>query len=182
VRVNLDVAITYSEKGIEVSTRARLIEPGKIPESGVALATSLRNRGYAYLVKGTPALTLPDFEQAAKVYARLVGEQGQKDLVPQYIKSLSPLAWLYATSADPSLRSGQKAKQYALEACELSEWKNVAPLEALAAACAETGLFADAVNWQEHALELAPAKQKAELQARLEIYRAGQPYRAPIAK
>ena len=42
----------------------------------------------------------------------------------------------------------------ARKAAELSEWKNGDTLYALATAYAEAGKFADAVRWQEKAMEI----------------------------
>ena len=178
-QVNLDVVIGYAEKALEILTRTHVVEPGRRREPAVALAMSLKNRGDAFLVQGRLESALAVFEKGVEVYARLVDQQGEKDLAPQFAKSLSPLAWLYATHPNRSFRDGVKAKAFALEACQLSEWKSFVPIDTLAAACAETGNFADAVKWQEKALELAPAKPKVELQARLELYKSGNPYRAP---
>ena len=49
-------------------------------------------------------------------------------------------------------------------------------IDTLAAALAETGDFAQAVTWQERAIELNKSPDKEE-EARLELYRKGQPYR-----
>ena len=65
----------------------------------------------------------------------------------------------------------------ASKACELSHWKDFNALEALAAGCAESGLFGEAVQWQTKAIELAPATDKAELQTRLDLYKAHKTYR-----
>ena len=50
-------------------------------------------------------------------------------------------------------------------------------LDTLAAAHAECGEFTKAAEWQKKAHDLAPASQKAEFQARLQLYRAEKPYR-----
>jgi hypothetical protein len=89
--------------------------------------------------------------------------------------------WIYATHPDASIRNGVKAKEYAVKACELSEWKAYEPLETLAAAFAETGHYTEAAQWQNRALELAPAKYKVELGSRLQRYQSGNPYRTPMS-
>jgi tetratricopeptide (TPR) repeat protein len=182
MQVKLVVAIGYSENAIEVLTRTRVIEQDGRRELAVALATSLKNRGYASLVEAKVESAIGDFEKAVEIYARLVGQQGQKDLAPQFAKSLNPIAWIYATTPNTSFRNGSLAKEYALKACQLSEWKSFVPVETLAAACAETGNFADAITWQQKALELAPGQQKIEVRSRLELYKSGSPYRAPLPK
>ncbi|MBL9135204.1 MAG: hypothetical protein JNK85_05020 [Verrucomicrobiales bacterium] len=103
-------------------------------------------------------------------------------MAPQLAKSLVPLALIYAAHSDAAFRNGIQAKAVAESACELSEWKLVPALDALAAACAELQDFPNAVRWQERAIALAPANQTAELRSRLQRYLARQPYRmAPPA-
>ena len=46
-----------------------------------------------------------------------------------------------------------------------------------AVAYAAAGQFAEAMQWQEKALELCGESENADYRSRLELYRAGQPYR-----
>jgi tetratricopeptide (TPR) repeat protein len=180
--VKLGIAFGYSEKAIDVLTRTRLMEQVGRNEPAVALAVSFKNRGYARLVQGKADAAVGDFRKTMEIYARLVEQEGQRDLALQFAKSLSPMAWIFATYPDKSFRDGSKAKEYALKACELTEWRAFVPVETLAAAYAETGNFGEAVKWQENALKLAPPKLKIELRSRLELYKSGNPYRTPLPK
>ena len=45
------------------------------------------------------------------------------------------------------------------------------------AAYAKNGDFDEAVKWQEKAIELAPANEKADLRSRLVLYKSGKPFR-----
>ena len=71
----------------------------------------------------------------------------------------------------------------ARQACELTKWREANALDTLAAAYAAAGDFAEAVRWQEKALEdSAFAKTNgARARARLALYRAGKPYRMTTA-
>jgi tetratricopeptide (TPR) repeat protein len=95
------------------------------------------------------------------------------------------LAWLWATCPDDAARDGAKAVEYATKACEMTGWKDPEQLQAMAAACAEQGKFADAVKWQKKALEqpgLARRPEAEPARARLRLYEEGKPYReAPEA-
>jgi tetratricopeptide (TPR) repeat protein len=88
------------------------------------------------------------------------------------------LADLYATCPEAALRDAKRAVECAVRACELSQWKNPYPLDALAAACAEAGDFAGAIRWEKAALqdESFAARHGADARARLQLYEAGQPY------
>jgi tetratricopeptide (TPR) repeat protein len=99
------------------------------------------------------------------------------DLNPDNPAALNNLAWIRATHRRAELRDGAQAVELAERCCELSGYQVGATLDTLAAAYAEAGRFDDAVRWQTKAIELAPAAGKAELKTRLELYRAGKPFR-----
>ncbi len=122
------------------------------------------NRGTAYLNRGDFDQALADFQQAIR-------------LQPDQPNAYKNLAWLQATCPQLGFRDGLQAIANATRALELTEWKATEWYEILAAAFAEAGDFAQAVSWQEKSLAAAPPDLRDEQQARLELYRAGQPYR-----
>jgi serine/threonine-protein kinase len=77
------------------------------------------------------------------------------------------------------LRNGEKATQLARQANEQAGGKDPVILGTLAAACAETGQFDDAVQSAEKAIGLAQAAGRQDLARRLNDelrrYRAGLP-------
>jgi cytochrome c-type biogenesis protein CcmH/NrfG len=91
------------------------------------------------------------------------------------------LAWVLATSADPSIRNGEKAVELAQQASSLSG-DNASVLRTLAAAYAENGQFSDAIETAERAVSLAVSKgdlQLAEdLRREISLYRERLPLRA----
>lgn len=101
-----------------------------------------------------------------------------KELDRQFqAKSAYEYAWELATSTNDKVRDGKKSLDWAIRACKLTDYKNVAYLETLAAAHAELGDFKAAADWQQKALNLAPVAEKDRCQIRLEMYRDQQPYR-----
>lgn len=90
-------------------------------------------------------------------------------------------AWIRATCPDSDYRDGPKAVEAATRACELTEWLDGGYVQTLAAACAETGNFEMAVRFQGQALEhtAASAETRQQMQQRLTLYEAKQPYREP---
>ena len=78
----------------------------------------------------------------------------------------SGLAWLLATSPDPSVRNGEEAVQLA-ESAKGSTPENAEALDTLGAAYAEDGQFARAAATARHALELAQAQGNQKLAAQL---------------
>ncbi len=180
IRLRLDVALGFAERSIDVLTRSRIVTAYSRQPLEVALATTLRNRGHAHLARGDAKAALADFQRAVDVYSRLVAEEGQRALAPQLAKSINPIAWLLATSPEPSLRDGPRARALALKACQMTDWKIFAPVETLAAASAECGDFPAAVRWQEKAIELAPPAAKNAIAAKRDLYRSGKPLRIPL--
>ena len=102
-------------------------------------------------------------------------------LKPDSDKYLNSLAWLLATATDASLRDGVEAVELSEHAARLTEFKNSSILDTLAAAYAEGGRFAEAVETAQKALDLATAAGNDTLamgvRTRLETYKSGQPCR-----
>jgi tetratricopeptide (TPR) repeat protein len=88
-------------------------------------------------------------------------------------------SWLLATAKNDVFRDGKQALEDATKACELSRWLEEDALDCLAAAHAENGDFAKAIEFQERAIARA-TYPNPEYQKRLERYRAGKPYRNPF--
>jgi tetratricopeptide (TPR) repeat protein len=134
-------------------------------------AAPYNNRGLARDSKRDYDLAIADFSEAIRID-------------PMDALSYNDRAWLWATCPDGRHRNGPKAVVSATRACELTDWQAPDELDTLAAACAETGDFDAAVKWQAKALELTKdEKDKEEIRARLDLYRAGKPYRAePVAR
>jgi protein O-mannosyl-transferase len=100
---------------------------------------------------------------------------------PTNVVILNNLAWVLATSPKNAIRSGAKAIELAEQAERLSGGRNPSVLETLAAAYAEAGRFPAAVTTAQRALELATSQtnqaQMESLQAQIELYRSGAPFR-----
>lgn len=100
---------------------------------------------------------------------------------PDSTEALSTLAWILATAADETVRAGSAALELAKQACELKP-PDAQGLTALAAAYAETGRYAEAVETAKQAIALAEAstganQRFAQLNAQLlQLYQAGKPY------
>jgi tetratricopeptide (TPR) repeat protein len=120
----------------------------------------------------------PDYESAHFNFAKDLAQKGRLQesithfqaalqIDPADTEAMYLLAWLLATSPQPSLRNGEKAVQLARQANEQAGGKNPVILRILAAAFAETGRFDDAVQSAEKAIELARAAGRQDLARRL---------------
>jgi tetratricopeptide (TPR) repeat protein len=151
----------HSDRGewdlaVAAYTKALEIDPRYLP--------ALHNRGQAHARKGDHARALADNQAALAVD-------------PDNARTLNNLAWLWATCPRDDLRDGPRAVEAATRACEQTGWQQPGCLDTLACAYAASGNFAEAVRWQEKALELAAEHEKADYQSRLDLYRAGRPFR-----
>ncbi|MGP0064010.1 MAG: hypothetical protein ACLQGP_10490 [Isosphaeraceae bacterium] len=98
-------------------------------------------------------------------------------------------AWILATCPDARIRDGKLAVAAATRAAELTNWKDWTVFPSLAAAYAEAGDFANAVRWEQRALEAEQEFMKglppnrggigapAVAKDRLALYKAGKPFR-----
>ena len=164
-------------------------------------ASAYTGRGYAWDLKGEFAKAIADYDRAIRIAPRTVQiylnratvyremadcERSLADydtairIAPKEFPPLAARAWLRATCADARCRDGKKSLKDARQACELSGWKDIACLAALAAAYAENGDFLNAVRWEEKAIDLVPEKEpqeRAALQYPLSFYKSQQPFR-----
>jgi protein O-mannosyl-transferase len=102
---------------------------------------------------------------------------------PDNLSTCNNLAFLFATSADASLRNGARAIELAERANRLAQGRNPSVLATLAAAFAEAGRFDEAVTTARQALEMASSNPNSQLvariQAQLESYSARKPFHEP---
>ena len=101
---------------------------------------------------------------------------------PSDMKLLNDTAWILATNPNASVRDGAEAVELAQRAVKLSGGREPAILDTLAAAYAEAGRFADAVETAQRAIDLATQQNKqtlaSSLRARIKLYQAGSAYRS----
>jgi tetratricopeptide (TPR) repeat protein/4-amino-4-deoxy-L-arabinose transferase-like glycosyltransferase len=100
---------------------------------------------------------------------------------PRCVQAMTGLAWLLATDTDTGIRDGAQALKLAQSAQSQGD-PSPATLDALAAALAETGRYADAAAAARTAIETARSGGNealaAEITARLRLYEGGRAYRS----
>ena len=103
------------------------------------------------------------------------------ELDPGLSASQGSLAWVLATCPDETVRDGEEALQIALQLNRKTRFKNAAYLDAYAAALAEQGLSADAIDYGEQAAAAARTANNEGLalliDERVSLYRQRKPYR-----
>ena len=150
-------------------TDEAIVEYQKVLQMHPESADAHANLGIAFLTKGRVRDAMAEYTKALQIS-------------PENLAALSNLAWLLATSADPSLRNGSEAVRLAERADSASSRsdKHPAVLRILAAAYAEAGQFAEAKESAQHALETANIQGNSTLADALRdeiaLYELGFPY------
>jgi protein O-mannosyl-transferase len=124
-------------------------------------------------------LAIADRDIRAKAVAQL---REQIRLQPENILALNKLASILATNPDASIRNGARAVELAQRAVKLTASPEPISLNILAAAYAEAGRFAEAVETAQQALALASSQNNTPLadaiRAQIKLYQNNSPYRA----
>ncbi|HOW97525.1 MAG TPA: tetratricopeptide repeat protein [Kiritimatiellia bacterium] len=172
--IRINPTLLEPHRGLAVA----LLAQGRTKEARSALLDGAR-------LCGAPAQAYFDFSCALidKGFAEEGLDMARRhlNLEPWHAVSLNNAAWILATSTNAALRDGEEAVQLARRAVDRSGKTVPAIWATLAAAQAEAGQFQDAVASAKQALELAREQGATNLaapyEARLDIYRKGQPWR-----
>ncbi len=147
----IDEAIVHYEKVLEL-----------LPEN----ANARVNLGSAFLAKDRLVDAITEYKEALR-------------LAPENVAAQSNLAWLLATSPDPSLRNGPEAVVLAEQARRSSNGKPLI-LRILAAAYAEADRFSEATDTAREALRAADDQGNSVLsdllRKEIALYESGHPY------
>jgi protein O-mannosyl-transferase len=198
-RLGLADALLASGDPAEAAAECREIIEHE-PDSSGALVTL----GAALTDQGKAEQAIPYFERALKLqpqYPRAhfrlglaLYDLGQAEsaidrlneairLRPDNVPMLWPVAWILATSPDPSIRNGARGVGLANKAVELSGGQEPRAFDALAASLAEIEKFSAAIEAAQQASALARARGDDALvdaiQQRTRLYRQSLPYREP---
>jgi tetratricopeptide (TPR) repeat protein len=102
-------------------------------------------------------------------------------LKPDSPETLNNLAWILATAPEAEFRNGAEAAAFARRACELTSSQNPVYLGTLAAACAESGQFEQAVDAAQKACDIASSHGETALLGRdqelVRQFKNHEPYR-----
>ena len=161
-------------------------------QSGLGVALCMQGRleeGVTHLERAV-ALE-PDYRDAWRNLGEASGALGRRGPAARAFRAalrsaprdpilLKRLAWILATAPEDEVRNGAEALRAARLAVDVTGGDAVS-LDALAAAQAENGQFADAAATVQRAISTAqssgPAELVPDLQHRLEVYRGGQKFR-----
>ena len=180
-------AITYLKRAVDLGTETADVH------SNLGLALAQTGQFADAIPHFRSALKLAPDDAEARYYlgeALVMNGQPKEGLAewreglrrkPDSVQILNDEAWLLATARDASLRNGVEAVTLAQRAVQLSASRQPAILATLAAAYAETGQFAKAIETEQQAATLAGQQGNGDLaktlSARLELFQAHSPIR-----
>lgn len=146
---------------------------------------ALNNRGIIHSRNGDYTAAIADFTAAIKIDERYTDAYGNRafahrrqeqykaaltdlrtaiEKAPLQFEPVNDLAWMLATTNEPSVRNGKEAVELATKACQMTQYKNWNTMDTLAAAYAAAGDFKSAGQWIATAIEKAPENEKVELE------------------
>jgi len=208
LRLNPASAPTQYNLGFALSARGRRDEAIAAFQQALRLdpdyAQAHNNLGALLQVSGQPDAALEHYRRAATLrpdnveshtnLGQLLANRGQNaDAVRQFsialslrddnVQALAGLAWIRATTSDPSLRSASEAVRLAERADKVTSHQDVTAIDALGAAYAAAGRYEDALRAARDGLAIASASGKsavaAQFRQRVELYQKGQALRMP---
>jgi tetratricopeptide (TPR) repeat protein len=155
-----------------------LLEAGKTNEAITHLNEALRtgkNQAEIYTNLGIAYTQLGKYDIAIENWTKAT------ELKPDDAALLNNLAWLLATANETTAENAAKAIELAQRACKLTGYNEAVYLDTLGAAYAAAGKFEEAKAMAEKAFSIAMAsgqeKTTSEIEKRIKLYEAGQPYR-----
>ncbi|MBI3861203.1 MAG: tetratricopeptide repeat protein, partial [Planctomycetia bacterium] len=145
------------DKAIADYTEALKLDPGDLQ--------ALHSRSTAWMYERNYGRALADVSEVLRQY-------------PNDVFARRRRAFIRAAAPDPKFRDGKQAVADATHACDLTQWKQPEAVSVLAAAYAELGEFAKAMEFEASAIKLTTDKDlQKELTRTLELYKQRQPYR-----
>jgi tetratricopeptide (TPR) repeat protein len=184
---HFDDAIAHFRKALEINPgyaeahndlANALLQTGHPDEAVAHLRAALELKpGYAQ-----PHYTLGNIFRQNGVAAEAIGHyEAALKIDPGYLEAQNNLAYMLATCPQASLRNGARAVELASQASRATGGGNPVVLGTLAAAYAESGRYAEAVQTAKHALELATSQANQTLidalRSQIALYKSGNPLR-----
>jgi protein O-mannosyl-transferase len=185
-RGRLDEAIAEYQKALQIkpdyaefhnNLGAALGRSGRCDEAIAHFQQALEIRpGYAD-ARSNLAIARSQREELVK---SLAGRRESLRSHPDDVALLNDTAWMLATDPNASIRNGAEAVGLAERAAQLSGRREPAVLGTLAAAYAEAGRFAEAVQTAHKALERAAQQDQQKMvesiKVKIPFYEAGTPF------
>jgi protein O-mannosyl-transferase len=185
-------AISHFEKAVNIrpwnvfaqnNLALSLLRQGQLKEAIAHLQTSLQSQPDNTETLNLLGLVLFQAGRVNEAIAQWEETLEIRPAQPADWKARNSLAWVFATYPNTSIRDGRRAVNLAQEALRLSGGKNPLIFRTLAAAYAESGRFAEAIDAAQRGLELASAQGNSalaeNLRSNIAVYESNSPLRGP---
>src|SRR5438067_3956777 len=186
---NLDEAISLLQSAVDLrpdnspaheNLAKALLQKGQVTDALIHYRKLLEqepNNIKVHNIVGTVLIEQRQVKEGVEEWQKVLAIQ------PDNGNAMSNLAWIFATSPDQSLRDGPKAVELAEQALRFSAGRIPILFRTLAAAYAESGRFAEAIQTAQRGIELANSQGNlglaTELQGNIALYQERQPLRDP---
>jgi tetratricopeptide (TPR) repeat protein len=183
---DVDEAITQYQEALQINPNSvqahvnlanALVHTGALPDAIIEYQRALQIKPGDALAQHSLGIVLA---QTGKPGEALDHFQKALQLQPNNPEFENNTAWLLATCADPSVRDGNKAVELARQADTLTGGKNPIVLNTLAAALAEAGRFAEALETAQRARQIAAAQSNdglaGQLHMEMSLYQTGRAF------
>ena len=182
---NAERAFELYQRAADKGVRASYIGLGHMFENGLGTDTD-PNSAQVWYMRAAQAGIIEGASRLVGLYLKQPSQEARTEALRWSARAAASgsaraqndYAWLLATSKFDQLRNGTLAVRNAREA--VAQSASAAHLDTLAAAFAEMGDFAAAIETQQQALDaIADNEQhlRGELESRLQLYRRSQPFR-----
>ena len=166
VELNAQDAYSYNRLGFSFYRSGNLDEAIKNFNESITLDSS---NAEPFTYRAVVYEAQKKYDQAVDSYTRAL------ELAPEHSFTLNNFAWLLITAEDPRFRNPEKALELSQKAVMLTNMRNTAFLDTLAATYAELNQFGKAVETQALIFKLleakGPSKQAAEAMEVLTKYK-----------
>ncbi|MGI9242095.1 MAG: tetratricopeptide repeat protein [Verrucomicrobiales bacterium] len=135
------------------------------------------NNGLANFHLANTEVRLGDIPKAISRYRKTL------EIAPELFDAANNLAWILSSHPDPELRSPRQALALTQRLCSLTKNNNPRYLDSLSVALANSGDFEAAIAAADRAISIYGndnQRARAAVAARVQLYRAGMPYREEI--
>ena len=168
VEANPDDAVAWLQLGLLYAAEKEM--PKAIDAFTAAIKID-RKREFAYQVRADSYLNRGMRKDAIADYQKSLKLDADNSGV------LNNLAWLLATAPEDDLRDGEEALKLAMQASEITNYKQAHILSTLASAYAEMGDFEKAREWSQKSIDIADDSLKDQLRKELASYEKKKPWR-----
>ena len=133
--------------------------------------------GHIASEQGRAAEAVTYYSEALAVAA---SQKDTRGLTFEVYQAQNNVAWILATTSDPSLRNAQQAIALARRAVQLSGGREASLFDTLAVAYAAAGDFENAVTTAKEAIDLAESQRETQLadniRQRLQLFKQSTPF------